>query len=73
MDWSSQVYLDGTLSFAGFLEQICPFQLTWVIGLPVHGNTVESILERFARAGVHHAGLRAVSQMPFVVIASDIP
>lgn len=49
--------LNDALALAGLLEQVGPLKLTWIIGLPVHGNAVQGILEGFARAGVHHAGL----------------
>ena len=51
------------LAFAGFFEEVCPFELTWVVGLPVHGNAVECVLESLSRAGVHHAGLPKVSSV----------
>src|SRR5690242_8267283 len=50
-------YLHGTLAFAGLLEQICPLEFAWVIGLPVHSNTVECVLESLPRAGINHARL----------------
>lgn len=52
---------DRAFAFAGFLEQISPLQLAWVVCLPVHGNSVERILQGFTGAGINHAGLGEVS------------
>jgi hypothetical protein len=53
--------LDRSLALAGFLEQIGPLQFTRVVCLPVHGDTVQSVLESLAGAGVDHARLREIS------------
>lgn len=52
---------DGALALAGLLEEVGPLKLTGVVGLPVHGDSIECVLESLAGAGVHHAGLRDVS------------
>jgi hypothetical protein len=52
---------DGALALAGLLEEVGPLKLTGVVGLPVHCNAVESILESLAGAGVDHAGLGDIS------------
>ena len=49
--------LDCAFALASLLEKVGPFQLAWVICLPVHGNTVERILQGLTRAGIDHAGL----------------
>ena len=54
--------LNRTLALTCFLEQISPFEFTRIIGLPVHCDTIQSVLEGFPRAGVYHAGLRLVRQ-----------
>ena len=53
----SRCFLCSCLAFAGLLQQICPFKLTCVICLPVHGDAVERVLQSFSGAGVHHARL----------------
>ena len=51
------------LALAGFLEQICPLELTWVVRLPIHGDAVESVLQGFPGAGVHHARLQPLASV----------